>query len=295
MEIDELIPSWERSLRAQNKSPKTITDYLHAAERFHRWLVTEGEPTDTEGLTRQLVQAYLADLVSTRAPSTAEAHFKWLQQFFKWLVEEDEVDASPMQGVKRPSVPEGLVPVIPDDDLVRLLKACDGRDLKARRDTAIVRLFLDTGVRLGGMASMLVDGLDLDEQTVAIVLKGRGEHVLPFGAKTAQALDRYLRVRRRHPRAHLPYLWLGQRGAFGHAGIAAMIGRRAEQAGIGHIHPHQFRHTHAHVWLNSDGGETDLMTLMGWKSRDMLGRYAKSAAQQRARDAHRRMGLGDRL
>lgn len=51
-----------------------------------------------------------------------------------------------------------------------------------------------------------------------------------------------------------------------------MLWRRAEQAGIGKIHPHQFRHTFAHTWLAQGGNEGDLVRLTGWSSRDMLAR-----------------------
>jgi hypothetical protein len=37
------------------------------------------------------------------------------------------------------------------------------------------------------------------------------------------------------------------------------------------------------------------MRLAGWKSRQMVDRYAKSTVERHARDAHRRMSLGDRI
>jgi integrase/recombinase XerC len=55
-----------------------------------------------------------------------------------------------MTGIKPPQLPDEPPAVITDDQLRRLLKSCEGRDFTARRDTAIIRLFIDGRPRVRG-------------------------------------------------------------------------------------------------------------------------------------------------
>jgi site-specific recombinase XerC len=280
-------------LEETNRAPMTRTTYLVAVHQLGEYLAAKGMPTDPTRVTREHLGEWMRYLQRPKeeggqglTAQTALQRYRSVSRLFAWLVREDEIAESPMAKMKPPHVPPKEVPVIGDEDLQALMKATAGTDFDARRDRAILSLFIDVGLRIAEMAALQMIDLNMDEREVTVVGKGRRPRTLRFTVTTRSDMRRYLRVRAKHARAADPALWIGRQGKMTGSGIYRMVTRRAEEAGIGHIHPHQLRHTFAHLYLRAGGNEGNLMQVTGWKSRSMVDRYGASVAAERAADAH---------
>jgi site-specific recombinase XerD len=295
VDLIELIPQWERSLGAENKSPRTVRAYGDGARRLRAFLYERGMPTTPAHIAREHIEAFIEDVLARWTDSTAATHYRNVQQLFNWLVEVGEVTAHPMARMRPPKIGEKEIPIIPGHDLEALLGACAGREFEDLRDTAILRLYLSTGLRPQEGANLRMGDIDPDTRTVTVTGKGNRVRIVLLLPATVKALDRYLRIRRRHPaHAREPWVWLGPKGRLTGSGIAQMLRRRSREAGITpHVRPHQLRHTWAHNLKSRGMAEDEMKYLGGWKTSQMLGRYASSAVGERARASLDR--LGDRL
>jgi integrase/recombinase XerD len=288
-----LLPSWQLAMKAERKSPGTIKVYGDGVNKFLRWCAATGQPAE---LTRTTVQAFLADLLDDGAEAnTAKSRDLALKRYAAWLVDEGELSSNPLVGMKPPKGDHKVVHALTDDQLKRLIAACQGKSLQDRRDEAIVRLMLETGVRASEVIGMHVSDVNVHDGLVTVRRgKGGNGRVAPFSVQTATAIDRYMRARRSHRLADTGALWVGGGGkGFGYYGLDKALKDRARTAGITGFHLHLMRHTAATRWLRAGGSEGGLMAVAGWSTRAMVDRYTGASAAERAAAEARNLGLGE--
>jgi integrase/recombinase XerD len=291
--LAELVPDWLTALRAEAKSPNTIANYTEGVRQFLHWCQTSGTPAQ---LTTPNAQAFLASLLDAGAASTtARTRYTALKRFAAWMVTENIAESDPLVSLVPPKLDTKVIAALSDAELHDLVKASQGNTFRDRRDEAIIRLMAETGMRAGECAVLKTSDVDTVRGN-ATVHRGKGAkgRMVPFSPKTAQAIDRYTRMRRSHKLAGTDALWLGEKSkTFSYLALYRALVRRAELAGIENFHPHLLRHTAATRWLSAGGSEGGLMAMAGWAKRDMLDRYTRATASERAADEARKLGLGD--
>jgi site-specific recombinase XerD len=142
-----LVRSFERHLRAENRSERTVATYLNGLRQAEAFLRARG--TTLEAATRADLETLMGDLLARRAPSTAATYYKVLKLLYAWLAEEEEIPTDPMAQMRPPIVPDKPIPIVAEDTLKRLLQVCAGSTFESRRDSALLMLLLDTGARRG--------------------------------------------------------------------------------------------------------------------------------------------------
>lgn len=276
-----LTDSWQLALH--DLRPATVATYLRDVGAFCGWL--EDQPTsDLLAVTKHDVQRWIVwGKDRGLKGSTIRSRLIALQAFYRWALDEGEITAKPTDGVTVSRGFDSAPDVLSDDEIRALLKTCEGTTYKARRDQALFRLMLATGLRVSEIVGLDLGDLDLLNRLVAVRDgKGGKPRVTRFDPGTAAALDRYRRVRARHRYAGSPKLWLGERGPWTVRGVAEALDRRGNTAGIGHVYPHQMRHTFADRYLTGGGKEGDLMVLGGWESETVMRKYGRARKVDRA-------------
>ncbi len=94
------------------RAASTSRIYLAALDGLIAHLSANGMPTAARSVRREHVESYIAARCEQVKPASLSVEFRALQQFWRWALEEEEIERSPMEKMRPPRVPDAPVPVV---------------------------------------------------------------------------------------------------------------------------------------------------------------------------------------
>lgn len=298
-----------RDLRMKGCTARTTGTYGESLVSLARWLSLQRPGAALLDATRDDLTRYLTWIRETHTTicrgrqepcgghtGTQSVRYRSLRRFWKYLAAE-EIAADAMAAVPVPMGQVKLVQGVRDAEIAALLDACAGKDHDSLRDTAVIQLWMEVGCPRASEISGLLDAdVDLGRDLALIRGKGRKQRMIVLSPATARAVSRYRRARgRRADAGQYGELFLGLKGRMTRWGLNQMLSRRAVQAGLPHLHPHQFRHASSVAGRRAGLPDTVIAHLNGWSTTRMMEIYGAAAEGELAIETARTAGLGGRL
>ncbi|WP_158591586.1 tyrosine-type recombinase/integrase [Deinococcus cavernae] len=273
--------------------------YHQAVTDLERHMEREKLAPELENVTRGILIMCQADMTARGMRDGAiAAYMRGLRGFFSWALEEDLIERNPMRKMPVPS-PSGEPPAAIQPHEVQACLAVVKAGAQPRRDTAILTLLYDTGLRLGEVCGLRVG--DVSVETGMLTVRGEtsktSARVVPLGIRSARALMRYMHRERRPALPTVEEVFLSKAGTpLTHSGVSQLLNRVAEGAGLprDHVAPHAWRRGFAVQALRNGADLFTVQTILGHSTLAMTRRYVRYLPTDIQR-SHLRASPADRL
>ena len=265
----------------RHASDQTVRAYASDLAQFGAFLEHDhigGPPPGPEGIDDLAVRGFVAHLHDARLQKSSVA--RKLSAVRAWLqhaVREERITANPGKDVKSPRVPKRLPRHLTVDEVFALLDHIPDDEFAGARDRAILEMLYAAGLRVGELASLDLEDVDLAGGLVRVLGKGKKERIVPFGSKAAAALRRWLErsspVRRRGAAGEA--LFLNVRGGrLTDRSVRRILDRRLVEAALqARVSPHALRHSFATHLLGAGADLRAIQELLGHASLSTTQRY----------------------
>ncbi|MFZ6712147.1 tyrosine recombinase XerC [Undibacterium sp. TC9W] len=277
---DDYLSLYLEVLRSQRQlSPHTLDSYLLDLRELIK-LADQAGKTDLASLTTHHIRRFAAQMHAggQNARSIARKLSSW-RGFYRWLTEERDLAANPVEGVRAPKKSKPLPKALGADDAVRLVAHKGGDQPTARANRAMFELLYSSGLRVSELASLDVAAVtesghssagwvDMQEAEVRVTGKGGKQRIVPVGKPALAALQDWLAIRASLVKADPHPLFLTERGTrISTRLIQLRLKAHAQSLDIpANVHPHMLRHSFASHVLQSSGDLRAVQEMLGHSS-----------------------------
>jgi len=290
-ELAKFLKSYLLTCKVEGKSPSTLSIYGNVLRYYIQFAIANKLSLKASKVSADDIRLFLLSCQERKlAPSTVNDYYRALRTFFNWLEREEFIRTNPMRKIRAPKVLKKIMRPFTREDIDNLLLLCSGHRFVDIRNTAIILLFLDTGLRLFELASIQCNDMNFEHETIIVMGKGGKERVVKFGDVTKKALWRYKLRRELKEKENYPCLWLTEEMTpMSKGAIQTVIKRLCKRARITDVRlgPHTLRHTFA-TWAMLNGARRDeVQVLLGHSTETMTMHYQATVNSMVALQRHK--------
>jgi integrase/recombinase XerC len=266
-------------------SAYTLRNYKQGLGEFLAWHAQERKQLPAwTSLTRDDLRAYLRSLGRRNLGRAAiQLRFSALRTFYRFLMRQGKVAASPVKGLLLPRLPRRLPKFATAEQLDALLKAplhqlapagAENADhaarkragIIARRDVAVLETIYSCGLRISEMCGLRAEDLDWNEQLVRVRGKGKRERLVPIGRPALDAIRSYWEAASLAPGGAEPVFFgvPGRPTALTARCLQLRLKKYLAVAGLDPaLTPHKLRHSYATHLLDAGADLRSVQELLG--------------------------------
>lgn len=245
--LQVLLRQYERFLaERRNLAPRTIGEHVRTAQRFmESWVGRVGKDWALEVLTAREPRTFLLEETQRLSSGAAKNVLQALRSFFRFCYQTGRIPhdiATTLPPVASWHATR-LPPIVPAEDIERMLASCDRSAGPGRRDYAVLLLLARLGLRALEVCRLTMEDVDWRAGEIAIIGKGRRVDRLPLPTDVGTALAEYLQQER--PVAVTRQLLLRNRAPhqeLSRAAVAHIVQKACRRAGVPPLGPHRLRH-----------------------------------------------------
>ncbi len=275
--MERLVQEFLKHLEVErNLSPRTLAAYNCDLKQFSVFMLAQSPSASHLPISEidpLLIRRFLAQLHKKNSRTSIGRKLSALRTFFRYLVRQGYLDASPADSLSTPKQEKYLPKTLSVDEVTHFLNNPKGKmERRGTRDQAIFELIYSSGLRVGELTALDVCSVDLSQQLVRAVGKGNKERLVPIGTIAVQAIQNYLDSRGM-PAGDEPLFLNKQNGRLTARSVQRLMKKYLLLCGLRtDASPHSLRHSFATHLL--DGG-ADLRAIQ-----ELLGHASLSTTQK---------------
>jgi integrase/recombinase XerC len=249
-----------------NLSPHTVLAYIRDVNQFLSFVKSKGSLFENpQRIDPAFARSYLRWLeLKDFSKKSVARKISSCRAFFRYIFREGKIKLNPFEHILSPKLGKRLPSFLYPEEVIKLLNAVNLKLRNGARDLAILELIYASGMRVGEVAKLRADNIDLESGEVLVQGKGDRERIVLIGSHAISSIKKYLEARPADDKT----LFLGRTGSrLTSRSIERMIRKYALKAGLAkRVTPHTLRHSFATHLLNGGADLKIVQELLGHSS-----------------------------